>query len=110
MEFLEVGGVLTLLEILGQSQTKEEDKNEAMHLLQIVSNAGRKYKELICESYGKQVHSHFMDPFIKQLYTSEYYRYRCATPSISVNRNNTVKMNQINGTDFDMLTVIHHLC
>lgn len=52
IEFLEVGGVLTLLEILGQSQTKEEDKAEALHLLQIVSNAGRKYKELVCESYG----------------------------------------------------------
>ncbi|XP_062412517.1 adenine DNA glycosylase [Sardina pilchardus] len=52
IEFLEVGGVLTLLEILGQNQTKEEDKAEALHLLQIVSNAGRKYKELVCESYG----------------------------------------------------------
>ncbi|XP_038857010.1 armadillo-like helical domain containing protein 1 [Salvelinus namaycush] len=52
IEFLEVGGVLTLLEILGQKQTKEEDKAEAIRLLQIVSNAGRKYKELICESYG----------------------------------------------------------
>ncbi|KAM6963048.1 armadillo-like helical domain containing protein 1 [Aplochiton taeniatus] len=52
IEFLEVGGVLTLLEILGQKQTKEEDQTEALRLLQIVSNAGRKYKELICESYG----------------------------------------------------------
>ncbi|KAL2089967.1 hypothetical protein ACEWY4_014655 [Coilia grayii] len=52
VEFLEVGGVLTLMEILGQSKTKEEDKAEALHLLQIVSNAGRRYKELICESYG----------------------------------------------------------
>lgn len=54
IEFLEVGGVLTLLEILGQSNTQEEDKAEALHLLQIVSKAGRRYKELICESYGKQ--------------------------------------------------------
>ncbi|XP_063058135.1 adenine DNA glycosylase [Engraulis encrasicolus] len=52
IEFLEVGGVLTLLEILGQSNTQEEDKAEALHLLQIVSKAGRRYKELICESYG----------------------------------------------------------
>ncbi|MBN3302323.1 ARMD1 protein, partial [Amia calva] len=51
-EFLEVGGVLTLLEILGQKQTAEEDKSEALSLLQIVANAGRRYKELICESYG----------------------------------------------------------
>ncbi|CAB1314263.1 unnamed protein product [Coregonus sp. 'balchen'] len=52
IEFLEVGGVLTLMEILGQKQTKEEDKAEALRLLQIVSDAGRKYKELVCESYG----------------------------------------------------------
>ncbi|XP_043941273.1 armadillo-like helical domain containing protein 1 [Protopterus annectens] len=52
IEFLEVGGVLTLLEILGLKQLKEEDKTEAISLLQIISNSGRKYKELICESYG----------------------------------------------------------
>ncbi|XP_069050138.1 armadillo-like helical domain containing protein 1 isoform X2 [Lepisosteus oculatus] len=52
IEFLEVGGVLTLLEILGQTQIKEEDKAEALNLLQIIASAGRKYKELICESYG----------------------------------------------------------
>ncbi|KAL7884545.1 hypothetical protein AOLI_G00073150 [Acnodon oligacanthus] len=52
MEFLEVGGVLTLLEILGQKQTKEPDKAQALHLLNIISNTGRKNKELICESYG----------------------------------------------------------
>jgi len=51
-EFLEVGGVLTVLEILGLKQAKEEDKKEAMVLLTHVANAGRKYKELICESYG----------------------------------------------------------
>ncbi|XP_017577851.1 armadillo-like helical domain containing protein 1 [Pygocentrus nattereri] len=52
MEFLEVGGVLTLLEILGQKQTKEPDKAQTLHLLNIISNTGRKNKELICESYG----------------------------------------------------------
>ncbi|XP_051965261.1 armadillo-like helical domain containing protein 1 [Xyrauchen texanus] len=51
-EFLEVGGVLTLLEILGQDHLKEEDKTKALHLLQIIANAGQKYKELVCESYG----------------------------------------------------------
>lgn len=54
IEFLEVGGILTLLEILGQTQNKDEDKAEALHLLQMVSNPGRKYKELVCESYGIQ--------------------------------------------------------
>ncbi|XP_008562759.1 PREDICTED: uncharacterized protein C1orf228-like, partial [Galeopterus variegatus] len=52
IEFLEVGGVLTLLEILGLEKTKEEDKKEAIKLLQVIANSGRKYKELICESYG----------------------------------------------------------
>ncbi|XP_073675954.1 armadillo-like helical domain containing protein 1 [Garra rufa] len=52
MEFLEVGGVLTLLEILGQDKIKDGDKTEALRLLQIIANMGQKYKELICESYG----------------------------------------------------------
>ncbi|MCJ8734620.1 hypothetical protein PDJAM_G00237360 [Pangasius djambal] len=55
MEFLEVGGVMTLLEIISQKQTSEEEKAEALRLLCIVSNAGRKYKEIICESYGVKV-------------------------------------------------------
>ncbi|XP_033738661.1 armadillo-like helical domain containing protein 1 [Pecten maximus] len=51
-EFLEVGGVLTLLEIIGLKQAKEADKLESLKCLQAIANAGRKYKELICESYG----------------------------------------------------------
>ncbi|KAG7488819.1 hypothetical protein MATL_G00038590 [Megalops atlanticus] len=51
IEFLEVGGVLTLLEILGQKETRDEDKTEALYLLQMISNAGQKFKEFICESH-----------------------------------------------------------
>lgn len=51
-EFLEVGGVLTCLEILGLKQAKEADKTEALRLLTCIADAGRKHKELICESYG----------------------------------------------------------
>lgn len=51
-EFLEVGGVLTVLEILGLRQAKEADKCQALKLLMCVSNSGRRYKELICESFG----------------------------------------------------------
>ncbi|TPX63104.1 hypothetical protein SpCBS45565_g06834 [Spizellomyces sp. 'palustris'] len=51
-EFLEVGGVLTVLEILGLSQVKEPDKTEALRLLLSVAQSGRRYKEFICESYG----------------------------------------------------------
>ncbi|XP_048717307.1 armadillo-like helical domain containing protein 1 isoform X4 [Caretta caretta] len=60
IEFLEVGGVLTLLEILGLNQLKEEDKRESIKLLQLVANAGRKYKELICESYGVRSIAEFL--------------------------------------------------
>lgn len=52
IEFLEVGGALTLLEILALKEIEEEDKKESIKLLQVISNSGRKYKELICESYG----------------------------------------------------------
>lgn len=52
MEFLEDGGVLTLLDILSHSQSKEEEKVEALRLLLTISDAGRKYKEVICESHG----------------------------------------------------------
>ena len=51
-EFLQVGGVLTLLEIIGLRQAKEADKAEALLLLTNIASAGRKHKELICESYG----------------------------------------------------------
>ena len=53
-EFIEVGGVLTLLEIIGLKQAKECNKLEALKCLQSIANAGRKYKELICESYGNR--------------------------------------------------------
>ncbi|XP_051866613.1 LOW QUALITY PROTEIN: armadillo-like helical domain containing protein 1 [Pristis pectinata] len=52
VEVLEVGGLLTFLEILKLKQLQEDAKQEALKLLQIIANAGRKYKELICESYG----------------------------------------------------------
>ncbi|XP_037260281.1 armadillo-like helical domain containing protein 1 [Falco rusticolus] len=52
IEFLEPGGILILLEVLGLNHLKEENKRESLKLLQLVADAGRKYKELICESYG----------------------------------------------------------
>ncbi|KAM7324455.1 hypothetical protein ACRRTK_016760 [Alexandromys fortis] len=60
IEFLEIGGVLTLLEILGLEKIKEEDKKESIKLLQIIANTGRKYKELICESYGVRAIAEFL--------------------------------------------------
>lgn len=51
-EFLEVGGVLTVLEVLTISQAKEADRAEALRLLLAISANGRKYKEFICESFG----------------------------------------------------------
>ncbi|ELK26054.1 hypothetical protein MDA_GLEAN10008854 [Myotis davidii] len=60
IEFLEVGGALTLLETLGMEKIKEEDKKESIKLLQVIANAGRKYKELICESYGVRSIAEFL--------------------------------------------------
>lgn len=52
MEFLEVGGVLTLLEILTIPQTSDKDKTQSLLLLNKIASNGRKYKEFICESDG----------------------------------------------------------
>lgn len=52
-EFLEDGGVLTLIDILNHAQIKDGDKAEVLGVLLIVSNTGRKCKEFICESHGK---------------------------------------------------------
>ncbi|KAK4819488.1 hypothetical protein QYF61_004784 [Mycteria americana] len=60
IEFLEIGGVLILLEILGLNHLKEEDKRESVKLLQLVADTGRKYKELICESYGVRSLAEFL--------------------------------------------------
>nr|XP_054346679.1 armadillo-like helical domain containing protein 1 isoform X2 [Pongo pygmaeus] len=60
IEFLEVGGVLTLLEILGLEKIKEEAKKESVKLLQVIVNSGRTYKELICESYGVRSIAEFL--------------------------------------------------
>ena len=54
-EFLEVGGVLTVVEILGVKQAKDSDKTEALKLLICVASAGRQYKEIICEGYGQKL-------------------------------------------------------
>jgi hypothetical protein len=45
-EFLEIGGVLTALEILCISQVKEEEKTEVLKILGHIANSGRQYKEL----------------------------------------------------------------
>ncbi|NXU79478.1 ARMD1 protein, partial [Oreotrochilus melanogaster] len=59
-EFLEIGGIWILLEILRLNHLKEEDKRESVKLLQLITDAGRKYKELICESYGVQSLTEFL--------------------------------------------------
>ncbi|NP_001091266.1 uncharacterized protein LOC100037073 isoform X1 [Xenopus laevis] len=52
VEFVEDGGILTLLEILGLNNLGEQHKIEALKLLQILAKTGKQYKELVCESYG----------------------------------------------------------
>ncbi|KAL4635374.1 hypothetical protein GN956_G14234 [Arapaima gigas] len=51
-DFLEVGGIFTLLDVIRGQQSSEENKAEALRLLQVVSGAGRTFKELVCESSG----------------------------------------------------------
>ena len=51
-EFVEVGGVQTLLQLIAVKQAKEVDKAEALNVLYSVADSGRKYKEHICECYG----------------------------------------------------------
>jgi len=51
-EFLEVGGVQTLLQLISVKQAKEEDKTTSINVLYSVADSGRKYKEHICECYG----------------------------------------------------------
>lgn len=73
MEFLEDGGVLTLLEIVNHSQCKEEEKAEALRLLLTVANAGRKYKEIICESHGKFKKTYCSCIFITVIQMSSFF-------------------------------------
>jgi hypothetical protein len=54
-EFLEVGGILTLLEIINLKSCHEDDKAEGLRLLGFIATKGRQYKEMICESYGIKV-------------------------------------------------------
>lgn len=51
-EFLEVGGLYTLLEIINLKQSTEDSKMFALSILQSISNVGRNFKEVICECYG----------------------------------------------------------
>lgn len=74
-----------LLEILGLNHLKEEDKRESVKLLQLIADAGRKYKELICESYGRQcVHLCFFpdsgEAVLPDLWSQGCLQHR-ATPS-----------------------------
>lgn len=66
-EFLEGGGVLILLEILRQSHIKEEEKLDALRLLLTISNAGRGYKEVICENHGKAFSCQFVPGLFSHL-------------------------------------------
>jgi len=54
-EFVEVGGIATVIEILKLPGLSEEDKARATSLLSSVAAAGRHYKEIVCEGYGIEV-------------------------------------------------------
>lgn len=54
-EFVEFGGLLTILDLLSLREVPEHSKYTALQLLNVVANAGRFYKELICSFNGVQV-------------------------------------------------------
>ena len=54
-EFVDFGGLLTLLDLLSISEINEEHKCSALKLLLQISHAGRFYKELICSFNGMQI-------------------------------------------------------
>ncbi|KAM9831382.1 LOW QUALITY PROTEIN: armadillo-like helical domain containing protein 1 [Neosynchiropus ocellatus] len=51
-EFVEHGGVQTLLDILSLTNIKETDKTQVVKLLLVISNSGHKFREIICECEG----------------------------------------------------------
>jgi hypothetical protein len=59
-EFVEVGGVATVVEILSLPQLPEQDKRHALGLLSAVAAAGRHYKEIVCEGDGVEAVEAFM--------------------------------------------------
>ena len=52
-EFLEVGGALTVLEVVGVRGGREENKAGGLRLLAVVADRGRQFRELLCESFGQ---------------------------------------------------------
>ena len=59
-EFVEVGGVATVIEILSLPQLPQDDKRCAMRLLSSIAAAGRHYKEIVCEGDGVEALETFM--------------------------------------------------
>eukprot|EP00163_Fabomonas_tropica_P011771 TRINITY_DN2264_c0_g2_i3.p1 TRINITY_DN2264_c0_g2~~TRINITY_DN2264_c0_g2_i3.p1 ORF type:complete len:731 (+),score=147.00 TRINITY_DN2264_c0_g2_i3:273-2465(+) len=55
LEFLETGGVATVLEILTLEKLGEGDKQQCLTLLTHVASSGRNYKELVCEHEGIKI-------------------------------------------------------
>ncbi|CAF0829219.1 unnamed protein product [Brachionus calyciflorus] len=51
-EFMEVGCLYTLLDIINLKQSSEENKTLSLNILNCIANFGRNYKEIICECYG----------------------------------------------------------
>jgi len=51
-QFIEVGGICTLLEIIALKQSKPVNRTLSLKLLASIASSGRQYKELICECYG----------------------------------------------------------
>ena len=60
-EYVEVGGLATLIEIMSLKHVADADKAEALRVLETVVAAGRHYKELVCEASGIPTLRGFME-------------------------------------------------
>ena len=98
IEFLEVGGIATVLEILSLEELSEEDKREALGLLLHISDAGRRFKELICEHEGIRV----VTACLRKDFDGKTQE-ACKTLLVNLSRGNPVYLDELRLALFDVL-------
>eukprot|EP00899_Mesostigma_viride_P016457 jgi/Mesvir1/24812/Mv22061-RA.1 len=60
-EFVEVGGIIAVLDLLAHRELPQGDKRHALTLLASIADAGRQYKELMCEHNSVQTLADYME-------------------------------------------------
>ncbi len=98
-EFVEVGGVATVVEILALQQIPEDDKRHAIRLLSSVASAGRHYKEIVCESAGVEALHSFM-----RASKSEELLEEARDLLVAIGRGNPRFSSKVHGTLLELLS------